>query len=83
MNAATLEAALSELRDASEELWDALRNRELEKLVDALAQRESAFQTVVRAAGPASPCARALLAEVQSRDGDALRDAIDPRLRNV
>jgi hypothetical protein len=72
VSAAALERALAALRDASDALWDAVEHGEPEKLVDALAQRESAFQAVVRTAGPPSPTARALLGEVQRGDRDAL-----------
>jgi hypothetical protein len=72
VTAAGLEGALSELRDSSEALWVAMRSGEIEQLVEALARRESAHCKVVRAAGPLSAGARALLAEVQRGDREAL-----------
>ena len=75
MNAAALERALEALRDASDVLWGAVEHGDPEKLRDALAQRESAFQAVVSVAGPPSPRSRSLLAEVQRGDSDALATA--------
>jgi hypothetical protein len=75
VNAAALERALAELRDASEELWGALRRGDLEELVGALERRESAIRGVSHGPGPPSLCARLLLAEVERGDRDALRVA--------
>jgi hypothetical protein len=72
---AALERALEALRDASDALWVAVEHGDPEKLRDALAQRESAFQAVVSVAGPPSPRSRSLLAEVQRGDSDALAAA--------
>lgn len=75
MNPSPLDDALSELREASEALWRALRNGEPQEMADAMARRESVFSDVVGAAGSPSARARALLAEVQRGDCEALRAA--------
>jgi hypothetical protein len=75
VSAAALERALEALRDASDALWVAVEHGGADKLRDALAERESAFQAVIRAAGPPSPRSRSLLADVQRGDRDALAAA--------
>lgn len=75
MSAAELERALEALRGASDALRAALEHGAPERVAEALARRESALGTALRASGPASPRARELVAEVERGDRSALAAA--------